>query len=186
MTLLSSSALIQAIREYNTDKIKELVPLTNLNQLEKGESPLSVCIALEDFNTLELLLNHGANLELSHTEGFKPLMEAESLKMVKFLIEKGANINAKQSSNKNVLEITINRLKYFKHNPKEDLKIIQYLLDSGVNYQHVDLNNYFFEKLSDDLKLKIIQLFNQTTEKNHLEKIISTDLSTKAKSIIKL
>ncbi|MHC1682953.1 MAG: ankyrin repeat domain-containing protein [Clostridiaceae bacterium] len=74
---------------------------------ERGETPICLAIALENKEIVEILLNAGADINLPQKDdlGYTPLICAirncrgENLEMVKFLVEKGADIEKGDSRN---------------------------------------------------------------------------------------
>lgn len=59
-----------------------------------GETPLFVAVAANDFNSVKILLEHGANVEAKNHQGETPLMMAYAYAeddVVELLLKKGAN-----------------------------------------------------------------------------------------------
>lgn len=171
MTTLCPKYLIDAIRSRDQAEIDRLIPKTNLHELYDDNSVLRECVICEDYVTLKKLLSFGANINLIHPNQQTILMDAETVDMLKFLIQHGANMNHQNKKGANTLEITIRRLSYFQStsSSEEDFKMIQYLLNQGSDYKQINLEEKVFHRLSDDLRNNIKELFFKVEEKNHLE-----------------
>jgi ankyrin repeat protein len=177
MTTLSPKYLIDAIRSMNQTEIDRLLPKTNLNLVIDDHSAIKECVIKEDYTTLKKLLSHHANINLIHQQNSTVLMDAESLNMVKFLVENGADIQLNNGTN--ILHLVIQRMKYFQHKEyaNEDMKILQYLLDKGIDYKSINLDAPIYKKLNDEFKHEINLCFSQMDEKKQLENSIQEPMN---------
>lgn len=67
-------------------------PIDGLN--EDGVTYLQVAIENGDEDIVQLLIERGANVNVTDEYGATPLMQVESLDLMRLLIERGANVNA--------------------------------------------------------------------------------------------
>lgn len=137
--------LLEAIRENNISKIKELVSLIDpncsiqppLNKLhitksgeksfmDTGRTPLVTAAKIGNWEVGRILLNAGAEVDFSEQGDGSPLIAASAngnLQFVKGLILNGANVNKEVNANGNAL-IAASREGY--------LNIVKYLLSIGA------------------------------------------------------
>ena len=90
----------------------------------------------EDLETLSLLIDLGANIELRDDEGRTPLLYASEngyFDAVKFLLSKGANINATNKSGQNVLHLAARG---------DSLQTLEMLASYGANTKKIDDNGH--------------------------------------------
>lgn len=105
---------------------------------KRGEAALCLAVALENKEIIELLLNAGADINLSQKDdlGYTPLICAirncrgENLEMVRFLVEKGAHLEKGDSRNGTaLLHSCITAYK----------NILLYLISKGAKIDCVDV-----------------------------------------------
>lgn len=95
-------------------------------------------------NQLEMakyLLDEGANVEGNDDLGaFTPLMETSNLEIVKLLIARGANVNAKNAMNYTPLHKAVFNYMGASPNEKDCDKILSLMLEKGANIDAQDKN----------------------------------------------
>src|SRR5262249_39836157 len=94
-----AAALLTLAARANCAKCLDLLVAKNLSPAAYSGS-LRMIAALGDVNLLRLMLDHGADVNTLDPLGRTPLMSAvisdfPSLDVVKLLVERGANVNAK-------------------------------------------------------------------------------------------
>jgi len=97
---------------------------------DKGNTPLINAAELGDFNRVKLLVSLGSEINYRKPSGPTVLQSAnwtDNKKIIiKYLLEKGANINAVEGHNDSLLYSSMN------HGKPDDLMWIKYLLDKGA------------------------------------------------------
>lgn len=101
-------------------------------------SPLHFAVATDRLDMIELLLNKGANLEVQDQYGETPLFKTKNPAVVKYLTEKGANINARNNKGQTVAS---QKAGY----GNVDVEIISYFINKGldINSRDNDGNDLF-------------------------------------------
>jgi ankyrin repeat protein len=150
----------------------------NLNAItHAGETPVFIASRYNRVNVLELLLTHGADLEIPTTEGKTPLMEAvklNCLETVTWLLEKKINLNsiAKNGMTACAYAATNDHLEIFKLLIKNKADI--HLGNDGITP--------LFEAAENGSK-KIMQELMKPEYKTNLEEINdSLDIPAKARN----
>ena len=72
------------------------VDTTDFNQ----DTPLHASLLYHNTENTKLLLEHGANLELTNTKGRKPIHNANDAESLELLLDHGAAINAQDANGK--------------------------------------------------------------------------------------
>jgi len=114
--------LLEILIESN-DKID--LNIRNLN----GETLLFAASRKNDKESIKVLLDAGAKIDMPDYEGITPMMHASQhsyLDIVKFLVEKGANVNKKSTYGYTALSLNMGFL-------DRDEKIVKILLDAGAD-----------------------------------------------------
>jgi ankyrin repeat protein len=139
----SAGILMCAVRRANKPLISYLFEHGAKVSEEEGESLLIEAISscyletFSDFALLDLLLNHGANINASDNESGTPLMSAISQNnkdLITYLLKKGADINAQDMNGRTALMIAA-------HNSIQDPnreKLIPSLLAQGADANGID------------------------------------------------
>ena len=108
--------LTQAVKNRHFEIVELLLKNgTNPNDTNKeSETPLLIAAAKMNFKLCNLLISYGASVDQRSKNGSTPLMEAahagqseSAYKIVQLLIEKGADVNAKNSEDDTVLHKAI-------------------------------------------------------------------------------
>ncbi|OUM59376.1 hypothetical protein PIROE2DRAFT_63812 [Piromyces sp. E2] len=125
-----------------------------------GKSALFVACEKGNFKVVQLLIEHGANVNNGNKNGYTPLMEASKnnyLNIVKYLVEKGANPNLTNKLGQSALLIAYNN---------NNFSIVRYLIDHGMDVRQLLIqmiqlsefnNNELFNSLIDkgfDINIK--------------------------------
>jgi ankyrin repeat protein len=98
------SHLMRAAREGDASRVRDLLASgcdPNVRGGSQGLTPLIVSAANGQHDVVELLLSHGASVELADTSGMTPLMNAvlfDQPEVVQLLLDHGANVNAASST----------------------------------------------------------------------------------------
>ena len=95
----------------------------NSNYLSK--SPLSQAAQKNNLAMVQLLVKHGADVKLGDGKSDTPLMYTSKLDIVKFLVEKGANVNAINRDQSTVLMSFLN----ISQPIEERVKIMSFLIE---------------------------------------------------------
>jgi len=120
MLFIGNGDLVNRLIEKNVDvnapdgfSYQEYV---NYSSVSGSFTPLFTAVGVLDDNLArdiaEKILNLGAAINASGTGGFTPLMNAtvsNSIQTVKYLLARGANVNAQDSSGKTSLSIAVER-----------------------------------------------------------------------------
>jgi ankyrin repeat protein len=88
------------------------------------------------FDIVKFLVNRGADVNISDIDAFTPLMRAgslEDLKMVKLLVEAGANVNKEREHGFTAIFDYITCI-------KDCTPIVSYLISKGADIHHVEYN----------------------------------------------
>lgn len=143
----------------------------------------AVCCEKNSKETVELLLNKNANLDLKDDLGMSALIYAVSCnnsEVVDFLIKKGASINIKDNNGNNALMFYLDNLK--DNNLTEiNIKIIKALLKTTIKLntknkenktaleiaaeKNIDLNN--LDKPKEDLKEEVKDIQKEIKDENN-------------------
>ncbi|KAK4165660.1 ankyrin repeat domain-containing protein 50 [Cladorrhinum sp. PSN259] len=128
------SVLANACRaEWGLEIVRLLVKHgVNLEEEDSdGHTPLTTAILFRQLKTVEVLCDHNAEiLKRSHTYYPVPVAcEMRDLAMVKFLLDRGAEIEAVGSGGATGLSIAVRR---------ENLALMHFLLDKGANVEAKD------------------------------------------------
>lgn len=112
LNVVQDSAILLEYSNSNNKTLLKLV-LENLNseisakfidfQDLKGRSILSIAVLNNDQDTIELLVNHGANINIQDKDGNTPLhlaAQANNIQIFQDLLEKNANLNLRNKDNK--------------------------------------------------------------------------------------
>ncbi|KAI9034798.1 uncharacterized protein KD926_005463, partial [Aspergillus affinis] len=126
------SGLLKATKEGNEEAVRFYLEAgTNAHSSDfAGDTPLSIAAGRGSENMVQLLLKHGANVNL--LVGRIPLMSAAfsgNQKMVKLLIEKGADVNFKD---------VYGRLPLMTAVKERHLAVVELLLKEGTNVDSED------------------------------------------------
>ncbi len=134
-----STLLLEIIADANKYIIERIVKLGADINVVDDEGMTLVHILIEkrkniDLDKVQLILNYGFNIELSGFNGWRPIHKAVFHKcydVVRFLVENGADINARTESchMKTPLMIAANN---------NDLEMIKLLIKMGADYNLKD------------------------------------------------
>lgn len=117
-----------AIRNGQINIVKKILTRNfSLDVRYKGKTPLAVACDCGSLRVAKILLNMGADVNITDKKGKTPLhyvAEKGSIKIVQALVEKGADINEKDDFNQSPLHLAS---KYGR------LKVIDFLLDCGAS-----------------------------------------------------
>ena len=98
----------------------------------KGDTSLHILIKLEYYSLAKHVIEENqVNLNIKNKQGLTPLCYTNDFEMIKYLIEKGANVNI-GSNDKSPLMNALNR---------DNLNVLKYLLDHGGDVNSKDGNN---------------------------------------------
>ena len=93
------------------------------------DTPLLIAATIKNFEICKMLVENGASLAITSENGVTPLMTAagegdadESMKIVEYFVEKGAEINETDNNRNNVLHYAVPGCN----------KIVKFLLDKGA------------------------------------------------------
>ena len=136
-------------------------------------NPLHSASLADSFDTVELLLGKGADIEAKDNEDCTPLHYMSGFRTTKLLLEKGANIEAKNDEGKTPLHIIIEKW------PQQGygLEMIQLLLENGANVEARDGNGIKANQYHYCNK-KVTKLFEAFFEKNEKATTIQCFLRT--------
>lgn len=130
------------ISQGNINKVKEYIENNgDVNRPfdYKNETALLITSSLGHFHIVELLVNHGANVNGCDNEGNSALMLAANggyFNIVEYLILKGANVNSSDNKMETVLMKTV--LAQIKGFTDNHAKILNFLLEKGARINDVD------------------------------------------------
>ena len=137
----SQNALDYAAKEGNIPAAKLILAKAKSLGVKDEVIRVSLHWAVSN-NQVEMakyLLDEGAKIEGDdRTAGYTPLMETSNLEMVKLLVSRGANVNAKNFMNYTPLHKAIFNFTDPKNNEKDCESILSLLLDKGANIDAQD------------------------------------------------
>lgn len=117
----------QAIGSCNTEKLADVLPSISHDDINKslphGMSPLTMAIEQRDKPIVQLLIEHGANVDLPDGDGNIPLeaaVNSNDIELVQLLINNKVDINKADAKGLTVL--------FYAHSRE----MAQYLLNSGI------------------------------------------------------
>lgn len=111
--LNDETPIFTAVRMSQLDIVKFLIEFgfAHLNiRNRKGQTPLTICTIYEDFATLKLLIENGADVNYLNGNGMSCLLIAISngssnLELLKFLVEKGSNLYIQNENGESLMKI---------------------------------------------------------------------------------
>jgi ankyrin repeat protein len=106
-----------------------------------NESLLTICIRSEFFKSVLYLIQNGIDINKQEVDGNTPIMSAISLRMIKTLMNNGADINIQ---NDNKITLINYLLPTIKDELEENTEIIEYLLDNGADINIMDSDQQTF------------------------------------------
>ncbi|MCK5706478.1 MAG: ankyrin repeat domain-containing protein [Candidatus Aureabacteria bacterium] len=157
------TSLHHALLSQNKELIKALVHKGANVNVSNNVQITPIFIALmgfgktPDIDTVQLLIDHGAELNITNSFGYYPIryvLKDENIEIVELLIENGANVNAKYIDGRTHLFHAI------QNNQK---KIVELLIEKGADVNIVDnygetpislANRLGFEEILNLLKIK--------------------------------
>jgi len=135
-----SQRLFWAISLSNYKNVEKLLAMgadPNAVIDQYGNTPLHLCVNQIDYTATKILLNAGANVNLTDKEGSTPLHLAcefpvgiTMVKIISLLIENGPNLEAKDSKGHTALHKVVESSSKFTRIGPESAKI---LLNAGAN-----------------------------------------------------
>lgn len=125
-------------KKFNEAKIETIfqsgVPLDWSN--ESSESFLHLCAKDNKTSSIQWLLKHKANINITTYNNITPIfyaVENNCEESVRLLVKKGANLKFKNNFNRNVLQDAVF---------KDNIKIIKNILEGDVDINNADENGY--------------------------------------------
>ena len=103
-----------AAKSEDIDQIKSFIGKGyNVNAIEQktGWTPLHSAVSFGHISIAELLINSGANVNMTSNSGFTPLhiaVDQGNVSLVEFLISKEADVNAKNAAGLTPLNLAVN------------------------------------------------------------------------------
>lgn len=97
----------------NLDILHALIKQSEINAQDKsGNTPLNYAVSQLNYDTCQLLLENGANVNLANNEGYTPLAKAvifEDESIIKLLLNHGADRNS-EVNGKKIVDLTDNQM----------------------------------------------------------------------------
>jgi len=116
---------------------------------------LTTLVKEKSYGELERRVKNGESLDPKNNRYWSPLLIAANngdIKMMKFLIKNGTNINFVHKSGTYPLYQFI-LYGYEKNDPQDSLEMVQWMVKHGANYKLVGYNNYTLIHISKDVAL---------------------------------
>lgn len=108
----STKELFEAILSNNVSAVKKALEQEGIDffaKNEQGNTPLTEAVFSKNESSVQILLDHGAHVNLSEKNGNTPLIEAlharEGTSIISLLLEYGANINLANQRRQTPLQI---------------------------------------------------------------------------------
>lgn len=118
-------------------------------------TPLTSLVKNSHYNEIEKRVQNKESLESSSPKYWSPLLVAANngdIKMMKFLVTHGADLNAKHISGTYPLYQFV-LYGYMKNDPKEALEMVKWMVQKGTNYKILGHNGYSLLHISQDVAL---------------------------------
>jgi ankyrin repeat protein len=127
----NSAPVLRLLFEYGA-KANEV----GRNESQSQLSPLQLAAQYGDQDSLQVLLEYGADVNFTGPDGNTPIhnaAEGGQIENLKLLLKQGANINATNKAKKTALMLTVNF-----HNRSQYSSVIQVLVDNGADINMTD------------------------------------------------
>lgn len=152
--------LIDAVRKSDIDELKDAIEnRANLNYVDLNEDfPLMIAVSNQWIPGIKLLVENGANLSQKNFNNQTALMiaarDCENDNILKYLVDRSVNINAKDNTGKNAIMYACEN--------KNDITL-KYLVKMGANFNAIDIhgNNAVMWAIKSGNKLALKYLINQ-------------------------
>lgn len=152
--------LIDAVRKNDIDELKDAIEnRANLNYVDLNEDfPLMIAVSNQWIPGIKLLVENGANLSQKNFNNQTALMiaarDCENDNILKYLVDRSVNINAKDNTGKNAIMYACEN--------KNDITL-KYLVKMGANFNAIDIhgNNAVMWAIKSGNKLALKYLINQ-------------------------
>ncbi|KAI4235910.1 MAG: hypothetical protein LQ349_002852 [Xanthoria aureola] len=156
----------------DTVNINSLLYKSHLYDSRPTDSALHLAARNNQIETLRLLLDHGADIEISNLSGMTPLMVAvghKHLTVVRELISRGANVMAEDSQN----QISFQKVKW-----SSSIPFLQYLVAAGTILERRHLFNMsaLMCRISSDNDIQTSQWLFESALKDPDRTLIPSDL----------
>ena len=135
-TECSKSDFYSAIENKSFEEIEKILEIkpdyTNIQSADFITTPLCRAVYLEEIKIIKILLEKGADIDLSDSKSYTPLMWASKrqlIEIIEFLIEKKADVNKFDFNGLNALNLAIIHGNYeaalllLKKNPEQEKNI---------------------------------------------------------------
>lgn len=119
---------------HGNNEIIELLLELGADVHTENDRSLILAVSTNKYQTVKILLDHDANIDAENCKALLNAIKFKNYDIIKLLLENGANINILNENNNN------NNLNYLDKTPillNENDKIIQLLLDYGINFESI-------------------------------------------------
>lgn len=175
--------LIMAIKAVNYQLIEYLLenyPKFDVNRPQNSDyNPLIAATVEKDIKIIDMLLNKGANINSTDSNGNTPLMLSvykNEMKIAEFLLQKGAKMDIKNTANENAFIIAVVRSK---------IEIIKFLLESGADPNSGNENAPLHYAILRGVE-EIVDLLIQSGAKPSMTDLITASMNGKSSIFEKL
>lgn len=134
--MLEAKIKIAIQNEYDELIKRGIEEGANINEKYNGNTLLIYSVRNEKLELTKFLIDHGADLEVPDEYDYTPLLQAAAARVedgisaqLQLLVEKGANINAKDRYGRSVLQSSIQS-----NNPE----VVKFLIDYGADLESTD------------------------------------------------